>query len=66
MIEIEHVDNARVVIRAQARHGEQSLALALNLTGQPFPLTGSAAVLEAEPDVADRAVAPHGWAVVTD
>jgi hypothetical protein len=42
------------------------LALALNLTGEPFPLTDSAAVLEAEPDVTDRAVAPHGWAVVAD
>jgi hypothetical protein len=66
MIETEQVGKARIVIRAQARHGEQSLALALNLTGKPFPLTGSAEVLEAEPDVADRAVAPHGWAVVAD
>jgi cyclomaltodextrinase / maltogenic alpha-amylase / neopullulanase len=65
-IETEHVETARIIIRAKARHGEQSLALALNLTGQPFPLTDSAAVLEAEPEVADRAVAPHGWAVVAD
>jgi cyclomaltodextrinase len=66
VIKTEQVDNARILIRAQARHGEQSLALALNLTEQPFALTDSAAVLEAEPDVADRAVAPHGWAVVAD
>jgi cyclomaltodextrinase / maltogenic alpha-amylase / neopullulanase len=66
MIEIDQVENARIVIRAHARHGGQSLALALNLAGEPFPLTGSASVLEAEPDVADRAVAPHGWAVVAD
>jgi hypothetical protein len=42
------------------------LTLALNLTGQPFALTGSANVLEVEPDVAGGAVAPHGWAVVAD
>jgi cyclomaltodextrinase / maltogenic alpha-amylase / neopullulanase len=66
MIETEQVDAARIIIRARARHGEQSLALALNLTGRPFALTGSAEVLEAEPEVADRAVAPHGWAVVAD
>jgi cyclomaltodextrinase / maltogenic alpha-amylase / neopullulanase len=65
-IETDQVDNARILIRAHARHGEQSLALALNLTSEPFPLTDSAAVLEAEPEVADRAVAPHGWAVVAD
>jgi cyclomaltodextrinase / maltogenic alpha-amylase / neopullulanase len=64
MIQIEQVDNARLVIRAHARHGEQSLALALNLTGEPLALANSAEVLEAEPDVADKAVAPHGWAVV--
>jgi hypothetical protein len=62
----EQVDNARILIRARARHGEHSLALILNLAGEPFALTDSAAVLEAEPDVADRAVAPHGWAVVAD
>ena len=50
MIETEQVDNARLVIRARARHGEQSLALALNLTGEPFALPDSAEVLEAEPD----------------
>ncbi|HEX5907925.1 MAG TPA: hypothetical protein VFY56_12975, partial [Propionibacteriaceae bacterium] len=65
-IQTEHVDNAHIVIRAQARRGEQSLTLALNLTGQPFALSDSAAVLEAEPETADRAVAPHGWAVVAD
>jgi hypothetical protein len=66
MIETTQVDNAHLIIRAHARHGEQSLALALNLTGQPFALTDGAAVLEAEPDATDRAVAPHGWAVVAD
>jgi hypothetical protein len=44
MIQTEQVDNARIVIRAQARHGEQSLALALNLPGEPFALTNSAEV----------------------
>ncbi|HEX3206058.1 MAG TPA: alpha-amylase family glycosyl hydrolase, partial [Propionibacteriaceae bacterium] len=63
-IEIEQVDKARFVIRARARRGEQSLTLALNLTGEPLALTDSAEVLEAEPAVADGAVAPHGWAVV--
>jgi cyclomaltodextrinase / maltogenic alpha-amylase / neopullulanase len=64
MMETEQVENARLVIRAKARHGEQSLVLALNLTDEPLALTDSAEVLEAEPDVADQAVAPHGWAVV--
>jgi hypothetical protein len=66
MIQTGQVDHARILIRARARHGEHSLALILNLAGEPFALTDSAAVLEAEPDVADRAVAPHGWAVVAD
>ena len=64
VIETEQVDNAHVVVRARARHGEQSLALALNLAGEPFALADSAEVLEAEPAVAGGAVAPHGWAVV--
>jgi cyclomaltodextrinase len=64
MIETEQVDTARLVIRARARHGEQSLALALNLAGDPFALADGANVLEAEPNVAGGAVAPHGWAVV--
>jgi hypothetical protein len=66
IIETEQVDHARIVIRARARHSEQSLALILNLAGEQFALTNGAAVLEAEPDVTDLAVAPHGWAVVAD
>jgi cyclomaltodextrinase / maltogenic alpha-amylase / neopullulanase len=66
MIKTEQVENARIVIRARARHGEQSLALILNLAGEPFPLADRAAVLEAEPQLADLAVASHGWAVVAD
>src|SRR5829696_6864321 len=66
VIETEQVDNGRILIRAQARHGEQSLALALNLTGEPFALADSAAVVEAEPAIRDGAVAPHGWAVIAD
>jgi cyclomaltodextrinase / maltogenic alpha-amylase / neopullulanase len=66
VIETEKVDKACIVIRAHARRGEQSLSLVLNLAGQPFALTDSATVLEAEPDPAVRAVAPHGWAVVAD
>ena len=64
MIETEQVDNASVVIRARARHGEQSLALALNLTDEPLALADSAEVLEAEPDLGHGAVAAHGWAVI--
>jgi hypothetical protein len=66
MIETEQVDNAHLVVRARARNGEQFLALALNLSGEPLALGDSAEVLEAEPDLADGAVAPHGWAVVRD
>ena len=64
MIEIKEVDNARLIIQARARQGEQSLALALNLTDKPFVLPDNPEVLEAEPDLADGAVAPHGWAVI--
>ena len=65
-IETEQVDAARILIRAHARHAEHSLALALSVTGQPFPLNDSPVVLEAEPDATDRAVAPHGWAIIAD
>jgi cyclomaltodextrinase len=64
VIETEQVDNARALIRARARHGEQSLALALNLAREPLAVADSVEVLEAEPAVANGAVAPHGWAVV--
>jgi hypothetical protein len=64
MIEIKQVDNARLIIQARARHSEQSLALALNLTDKPFVLPDNPEVLEAEPHFADGAVAPHGWAVI--
>ena len=64
MTETEPVDHAHLLIRSRARHGEQSLTLALNLTGEPFALADSVEVLEAEPEVAAGAVAPHGWAVI--
>ena len=64
MIETEQADNAHLLIRSRARHGNQSLALALNLASEPFALADSVEVLEAEPDVTAGAVAPHGWAVV--
>jgi len=63
-IEIELVDNARLVVRSRARHGEESLVLALNLASEPLVLANAAEVLEAQPAVAGGAVAPHGWAVV--
>jgi hypothetical protein len=66
VVETEQVDSAHLVVRARARNGEQSLALALNLTGEPLALANSAEVLEAEPDLAAGAVAPHGWAVIKD
>jgi cyclomaltodextrinase / maltogenic alpha-amylase / neopullulanase len=65
-IETEQVANAHLLIRAHARHGEESLALALNLGDEPFALADSVDVLEAEPNITDRAVAPHGWAVIED
>jgi hypothetical protein len=64
VIETDQVAHAHVVVRSHARHGEESLTLALNLAGKPFALAGGAKVLEAEPAVTDGAVAPHGWAVV--
>jgi cyclomaltodextrinase len=64
VIEIERVDNARLVVRSRARKGEDFLVLALNLSSEPLVLTDRANVLEAQPAVASGAVAPHGWAVV--
>ena len=58
------MENARLVVRSRARHGDESLALALNLTGKPFALADGAEVLEAEPALAEGAVAPHGWAII--
>ena len=49
IIDTEQVENARIVIRSRARHGEESLVLALNLTGEPLELADSEEVLEAEP-----------------
>jgi glycosidase len=63
-IEIELVDNARLVVRSRARHGQDSLTLALNLASEPLVLANAGEVLEAQPAVAGGAVAPHGWAVV--
>jgi cyclomaltodextrinase / maltogenic alpha-amylase / neopullulanase len=65
-INIKQVDNAHLIIGAQARHSEQSLTLALNLTDKPLALPHNTNVLEAEPDITDQAVAPHGWAVIAD
>ena len=39
VIETQEVEDASIVIRARARHGKQSLTLALNLTGEPLALT---------------------------
>ena len=63
VITIELVDKARLVVRSRARHGQESLALALNLGNTPLVLGDAAEVLEAQPAVAGGAVAPHGWAV---
>jgi hypothetical protein len=64
IIETEQVAKAHLLIRAHARQGKESLALALNLGDELFALADGAKVLEAEPNITDRAVAPHGWAVL--
>ena len=64
MVTTEQVENARLVVRSRSRHGDDSLTLALNLSNKPFPLPAGARILEAEPAVVRRAVAPHGWAIV--
>jgi cyclomaltodextrinase len=64
VLRIERVDKAHLVVRSRARHGQESLALALNLSSAPLPLGDAAEVLEAQPAVAVAAVAPHGWAVI--
>ena len=63
VIEVEHVENARLIIRSRARHGDQSLALALNLADEPLVLEGSRKRMEAEPAATDG-VASHGWSVL--
>jgi glycosidase len=64
VVTTEQVEDARLVVRSRSRHGDDSLTLALNLSNKPFPLPGGAPILEAEPAVVRRAVAPHGWAIV--
>jgi cyclomaltodextrinase len=64
-ITTEQVDAAHLVVRSRARHSDDALALALNLTDAPFALPSGAEVLEAEPASTDGAVAPHGWVVFT-
>ena len=64
ILKIELVDKARLVVRSSARHGQESLVLALNLGSTPLVLGNATEVLEAQPAVAGEAVAPHGWAVV--
>jgi glycosidase len=65
VLKIELVDKARLVVRSRARHGPESLSLALNLGSTPLVLGDPAQqVLEGHPAVAGGAVAPHGWAVV--
>jgi glycosidase len=64
VIEIELADKARLVVRSRARHGVESLTLALNLAGEPLVLTDVVEVLEAQPAGSGGTVAPHGWAVV--
>ena len=64
VITIELVDKARLVVRSRARHGQESLALALNLASTPLVLGDAAEALEAQPAIAGGAVAPHGWSVV--
>ena len=64
VISIEEVDNARLVIRSRARHGEGDLVLALNLANHPMALPDGVTVLESQPVGTDGSVAPHGWAVI--
>jgi len=63
-IRTEQVDNARLLVRSRARHGGESLALAMNLADEPFEIARGVEVLEAEPAVGRGTVAPHGWAVI--
>ena len=63
VITTEQVDAAHLVVRSRARHADDALALALNLTDQPLALPAGAKVLEAEPASTGGMVAPHGWAV---
>ncbi len=66
-IELTQVEDARVVVRARARQGGNTLHLSLNLTDDPMPLPAGSRredrVLEAEPATDRSIVAPHGWAV---
>jgi glycosidase len=64
VIETERVANAHIVVRSRARHGAESLTLALNLADEPLALAAGGQVLEAEPASTGATVAPHGWAIV--
>lgn len=65
VIGTEQVAYARIVVRSRARHGDESLLLALNLADEPLPLPAGGQVLEAGPAQPDGAVPPHGWAFLT-
>src|SRR5919112_693445 len=58
VVETVRVTNNHLILRLQARDGQQALTLALNLADQPLPLPGSGDVVEAEPPPPDDAVAP--------
>ena len=64
VVKIELVDKARLVLRSRARHGPESLTLALNLGSTPLVLGDTPEVLEAQPAVAGGAVAPTTAPVV--
>ena len=63
VITTEQVDTAHLVVRSRARHGDESLTLALNLTDEPFRAARRRAGARGRARVDRRAVAPHGWAI---
>jgi glycosidase len=65
VITVERVTNGQLVVRSQARTGNDVLALALNLTDAPYELSPGARVVVSEPASGDGRVAPHGWVVFT-
>ena len=65
VISIEEVDNARLVIRSRARHGEGDPGLGPQPVQPPVGASDGVTVLESQPVGTDGAVAPHGWAVIS-
>ena len=66
IISTADVTNAHMVVYAEARRQHaRRLTLVLNLADEPFTAPVNGKVLEASSPLAETAVPPHAWAVLT-